>query len=895
MSQLGVAPGETGEVSLCLYPNAPVPAAGTTLAFTPNAQSATNPGVTAQDPVSRRRARHPRVDLTADPSPVTTQPSTPVSVTVALRASGNQPVDVDLSLDLPPGLAVSGLTTPVTVQAGEVVTETLTLTPSAAIAGGSELLAQVIARFGPAGGRQETRQGLAVRVLAASSTCADPAATVARSVARPGLADALTALGPAMSQLTASPTDAAARTRVLALLDNVVLQMNAPLFAGSLTAFQNARSQLAAAPDAASVGAALDAVGAGLCGLRDALSRADTSAMALTISPTSAVIQPQVSTTFNVFLANQGAATRVFTIALGGLPAGVSGSLNTTTVTLAPNQTTSTYNGPALSVSIDPGGATALEPFAITVTATDQGAPSRSRSVSASLQVREDLVSLVDVVPSPAFADAGDTVAIKARIYNAVNKARSVNVYVGLKNAANQYPVYPFFAGTQALGVGASVVDFDTQVQVPANLGDGIYQIEVSLTDASNGQPIPNALLDAPFFVGEPIGARIDVSPDTVAPGDDTVALSLTIDRDSIPNPTATIVGALQTPGVAKDVVVNGDVVYVCASTTIGIVDVTDPSNPTLAGTFGDAQLAGDFEVVGCQLDGNGHLLVGYAQTPNPTGTELSVFDVSAPFAPAFVSHATFTQIVGAKVAFTDGSFGFMPTSLIEYNPYSNFIFAQWGDLLSIDLSDPAIPSVAGRLFPAGDAVKGGPNMIFGAAEGVNHTGLVTSTTATGDTFGTGPGEGRLLSVDLSSPTAPTTVQETLVPEAVVLHGIAVDGDLAVVAGDTFGFYDALSGFTGKLTLSAVDVSNPQSGGAEHDRHSAQGQERDAGDEHGTASSPSPAAPSAAPARSCWSTRRIRRACVSSRTTSTCRSVDDAIGRLLLRDRRQRLHRLRAR
>ncbi len=310
-------------------------------------------------------------------------------------------------------------------------------------------------------------------------------------------------------------------------------------------------------------------------------------------------------------------------------------------------------------------------------------------------------------------------------------------------------------------------------------------------------------------ILAAPIAAQLTANPDGLPPGDSTVGVELTIDRDTTPTPTVTAVGALATPGTARDVVVNGNLIYVCTNTEIAIVDVSDPAHPALAGEFAQSELGAYFEIVACQLLDADHLAVTYAHAPTPTATEFSIYDLSSPLAPSLTSHVSFSQRIGTKVAFVDGSYAILPATIYYYNPFSLFIIVQFGDLLSVDISNLASPSVAGRLFPAGDPSYGGPNMIFGAAEATGHVGLVVSTTAVGDGMGTGPGEGRLLSVDLSSPTMPTTVHETLVPEAVLLHGIAIDGVHALVTGDTVGYHDAASGFVGSLTLSVLDVTDP--------------------------------------------------------------------------------------
>src|SRR5262249_50762671 len=157
-------------------------------------------------------------------------------------------------------------------------------------------------------------------------------------------------------------------------------------------------------------------------------------------------------------------------------------------------------------------------------------------------------------------------------------------------------------------------------------------------------------------------------------------------------------------------------------------------------------------------------------------------YDLTDPHHPTLVANPQFGHQIGGGPAFYVGNVGWVPTSVYFYNPFSNFIFAQSGDFFGVDFTNPAMPVEAGRLFPmtppGGDGLSNGPTMIFAALDVAGNVAYLSTTTATGDGFGTGPGVGRLFVVDVTNPDAPTQTGELLWPAQgpVVLQSAAVDG-----------------------------------------------------------------------------------------------------------------------
>ncbi len=464
-----------------------------------------------------------------------------------------------------------------------------------------------------------------------------------------------------------------------------------PAFAQARSELQGVRGALAAS-DASNLADVLVDLNVALCHLKGVFDGADTHGFGLVINPNTSEVLPNTPVTFAVTIANQGPATRTFTLGLSGLPPGVTGHLSPTTLTLGPF----TSNFPPVTATIDPI-ADALAPFDFTVTATDALAPVAARSITGSVTVRRELVQVVDVTPTPGFAEPGATVSVRVRLYNAVNRARTVNVYVGLRNAAGQDAIFPFFAGTVPLDLSASIQQLDVPVTLPAQLARGPYVFDAEVRD---NVPIPGATGEGPFFVGSPLGATITVTPSLVGTGTSIVQTQLAIQRDAVPNPTAKVLGAVQTEGGrGKSVVLDGTRAYVCGETEANVVDVADPANPVLVRSFGtyDAQQAGNFSAATCSLF-NGNLIVGFDTGFEAGGAfvpvRLAVYSLADPTNPALVSQTSFDRQIGGGPAFFTGNVGWIPTSIYFYNPFSGFIFEQYGDLFGVDLTSLANPTL---------------------------------------------------------------------------------------------------------------------------------------------------------------------------------------------------------
>jgi hypothetical protein len=271
----------------------------------------------------------------------------------------------------------------------------------------------------------------------------------------------------------------------------------------------------------------------------------------------------------------------------------------------------------------------------------------------------------------------------------------------------------------------------------------------------------------------------------------------------------ATALGSVTFAGGSADVILNGDTAYACGASAIGVIDISNPSTPRLLSSFASADLGGN-AIVGCFQVGQSLVV--------PVNTQSAfVYDISdrrnlksqARFTPAFP--------FSGYVSFL-GNTGWFTTDSFTYNPGPNTISTQSGYFFSVDFTDPAHPAALGNLSsdpsqPASSTAS--PR--FGSMTIGGDTAYVLGTTSTGtDTNG---GQGAFQIVNIGNPSAPVAQGQIIVPQATVLTSASVQNNIALVTGNTKSWRNpgvnprspgALNfQFTGVLTLSAFDVSDP--------------------------------------------------------------------------------------
>lgn len=808
VARLGVAPGGRAEVGVCLRPSAGLPPPGTPAAFTVRVAGTDNPALSAELTENFVVPPIHGLIVTAEPAALAATPGTAVSTTLRLEATGNVTETVSFSLALPAGLGAAGLA-PLTLGPGQTATRTLTLTPAPGTPLNTTLTATVSVAFGAPLPQTLT---VPVRVAAPGGAGVARGAAAARALGNADLATRLDDLGTALNRLIQTPADPVARGLALAHLDSLIgLLANDPALAFFVAGLLGTRAALAAAPDAAAVQAAVNDLGATLDALGESGQALAQGNFEIRLLPSSRVAQPLSPSVFELRLRNLGSAATTYELALEGLPAGVDGQLGQNTVTLDPGQSSS-----GLSVTLTPTSSSELTPFGFAVSAHIAGRPELKRSAAGALTVRRETVSVTAVSAAPPFADPGATVAVSARLLNAVNKLQEARVGYTLKDAGGAV-LFTSTPVATTLNVLTTLSTVDLGDLDTTGLAPGDYTLTVTVSDAG-GTPIPGATGSGGLLIGSPVTATLTVDPDILPAGDGTVTHTLRLDSRANLVPPLGLVGQSAIAGAAG-VAVRDDLAYVCGSAGISVVDISDPAQPTVLATFGPPSR-------GCLLHGD---LLLATQGLSPSFT-LHVYSVAAdPLNPiALGNSGTVNYFVPFHLAAVGGH-AYVAQSTFCFFLGSNDIFEQLGDLLTLplNLDDPAnpgsaAPALAHVLFNthgdatfdptdvSGCAENGGDGNIWQIAQaGPDTLLLATSTAVQSDTQN---GQGRVLIVDIGNPDQPAVAGALAIPGTVHAIAVAVDGDRALVVGSTGGWNDfnADSLLTGDLTLTVLDVSDPR-------------------------------------------------------------------------------------
>ncbi|HMB68948.1 MAG TPA: hypothetical protein VKU85_06535, partial [bacterium] len=239
----------------------------------------------------------------------------------------------------------------------------------------------------------------------------------------------------------------------------------------------------------------------------------------------------------------------------------------------------------------------------------------------------------------------------------------------------------------------------------------------------------------------------VAVSGDHAFVADNSAGLHVVQVSAIVASPPA--VGVYNTPDYANDVEISGDHAFVADwSTGLVILDITDPTAPTLAGTYDTAGPALGITVAG------DHAFVADGSSG------LQVIDVSDPTSPTLV-----------------GTYD-TPGMGLEVVAAGDHVFvADFQDGLQVlDISDPAFPALAGSYNT--------PGFSYGVAVAGDHAFLAD-------------GASGLQVIDVSNPSSPTLAGSYDTPGTA--RAVVVSGDHAYVAD-----YDA-----GIQILDVSDPTNP--------------------------------------------------------------------------------------
>ncbi len=862
--------GQTGMVNVCVVPNDltgdSIPAVGTGITYSVNVASATNSSVTATAQPSFSSPAMASIGMSINPVTLSVAPGGTVTASLNVSAVGNvAPGPVTLTAAPPAGITVSGLSSPASVSLTGIATEALSFIAAAGLANGTYNV-PFTASYTPSGGTAQ-QFSLSVPVsVSAVGTCAVTAASAATQVSKTTLASDLAQLAIDMNNAASAPTNSA-------LINRVVGDMTF-MISGELTAsyFQTLVPNLTSATNAvasatpATLLTALTNLNTLLCSLGNLLNQVNTTNTSITLRQSSTLFEtggatgPNQPAQWSILLTNNSTALQVYTLSVTGVPSGVTSQFSQPTITLGPAGSANGNNVSfyVVTLTLTPG-ATFNQPFSFNVVATPQGAPEFAVSAPGTLLVRPESVNVDQVTATPQSANPGTPVTITARLFAVVNE--QIDTYATLViTDPNGHVLCCGYQSNQIVLSPSSTIQTVTFGPIATtSFINGVYSLSVQAT--SGGIPLGNAATGS-LLMGAPISGVLTATPPTVPPGSSTVQATLTINRDSVANPVSTLIGSVLVNGVPRSMVLytntavteNGgaqQLAYVCSDSQINIVDVSTPASPKVLSTFANSLLtesgaATGFTGVSCGIY-NSDLIVSYSRedgnnssSPTAVPTYFAVFSLANPLAPVQVgSVSSIDRPDSASGIYILGSSALLFQNDVLYNPYSNFIFQENGDVWSLNLTNaPTTGSVAflTDLYPCGgintttnacnDGVTvdgtfvpnsqytGGPYPVHPGTEVNSTTAYFASSSSSGGNIeepGSPAFDGQLVVVNDSNPSALSILTKVDVPQSAFLTDVAVQGNIAVAVGDSTGIYDINSGYVGTLVIASFDITNPQS------------------------------------------------------------------------------------
>lgn len=798
--------GTAGAVGVYLRPKGTaLPPAGSTVSFTVAATSKSDPSIVKTVTVNFTLPSVSAVSMTVKPFMVENFPGSVTSGTITIQNIGHVQEELRLKANgLTTGIVLAGMPQTLSLAPGQKAEIPVTLTIASTTAIHTSAHVHITLSNNQADAPIRKAGMFQVRVVVPGVEALSSASATAYQLGQSDLGDRLSDLSISLSNLIQTPTDAVAKSQSVAAIDAVLQIISADPLLSSLYSrdLTITRNQLAAATTLQEVQSALDSLALYLTALSDTLKELVERQFTLRLASNVVTALPGVPAHFPIILENKGTKPTTYDLSVGGLlPSGTTATFNRSTVTLQPGETLSAGpNGITLSLSFTQDF---LFPASFTVNAMAQEAPSLVQRAAASVAVRNEFIQVSTVTPNPGFTDPGGIVAVSARILNVVNSTQTVLVSYQVKSTSG---ANLFTSPSQAvdLTIRSSLVDVALPSFNTTGLPRSDYSIVVSIADA-NGVPLPGVVGQANLQVGIPVSATITVSPNTLLSGPNVVTNTLRVDAQTIPNIPLTLLGQVQTIPTSTTVVIDGNLAYVAGTNGVDIVDTANAASPVVVGTFGQGLIVqGGFTVIRA-LSGN-RLLIATQASINATDFTLLTYSLTNPVAPTLLAQSKVPKqfisdffVVGDRVIAT--------TTGIDY--FAGNVLDQFGDVLALDLSNPAAVTVTDELF-------GGSTDIYNHNGGElvdNSTIYVASTTSTGGFANTQVGHGVVRVIDYSNPSNLIETRDIRIPDTVQATEVAIEGNRALVLGSTGGWKSPFNGvgdaqLTGRMTLTLLDITD---------------------------------------------------------------------------------------
>ncbi len=810
VSQIEIPAGATAEIGLYLIPTGPLPAPGTSESFGIKATSSTSTTVTSSSTETITVPEVHAVTVVSGPSTLNSTPGAPITATLTLTNVGNVSESVSLADTLPSGLLLNGLA-PATLAAGQSASETITLTPAASVPLQSMLVANVIATFGSSTAPGTNTARIVIDVVVPGAAAIANAALAANLLGNTGLVGRLGDLSTALTNLVQNPTSTVYKGQAVANLDSLISQLTNDRFLSGFTAgLTAARAALPGAVTAADVQSAVSQLGTALQSLATAISDDAEHGFTLSLSPDRNVVAPSAPEVFTIVMTNRGSTATTYDLGVVGLPAGVTAVFSQPKVILQPGQSIGPGNN-AVTLTLTESG-NSLVPANFMVQAAAEGAMEINQSTPGFLMLRDEAILVAGIVTNPTFADPGGQVDVSAKIQSAVNQATQISASYTVTDATG-HVLFTSTAVPVTLAVSKALTTIDLGSFDTTGFAQGVETITVSLS-SSGGQPLPGATATTSFLVGQPVTADLLTSPGTLPTGSDVVTSTVTVTTHATYPTPLTLQGAVTTPAPGTSVALfqSGGKTYAYESGTGGIdaLDVTDPANPTLLEVFGQSDITnGQFGFNVARVV-NGELIVGTSNGNNGSVFNLLVYSLANPASPQFVSNTTINyRFLSDLLVNSTGTAAFVPTNGFFYS--GRTIFQDFGDFVSIDLTDPTQPALGSSLFNNQGQPDGGDMNQFGGT-------LVNDQIAY--SAGISPGgftiignTGNLLVVNVADPKNMSLIKQLKIPGTVNILDVAAHGNRALVIGSVgteSNVYDPnATGVFNHLALTVLDITDP--------------------------------------------------------------------------------------
>lgn len=523
LSELTLAPGEVGEVGVCLFPTQGPPAPGVTGAVTAHitGPASGTGGTNVNTPEIHG------LTVAATPLVISGAPGTNVVVDLTVASTGNVGETVPTLQTAPAGWTVQGVPAQLTLTSGEVRHVPVTIgIPAAATPGTNASITlggDICANLAPAACPLDPPslrdvsvtvqvRSAAVTAMAAASTCADTANLSALRTALGTMADAAAAL-------EADPTDAAA-CRALRERTAKVCPLLQPL-------------------------GMLDGVRAGLCAASvstpcDGNTVAGLSqALAPVCSTLSQRIDASLVPAVTYAAPGSSAASALRLRGLGSTPV-------TATVALSQAANGLSVGGAAVQVPLNPGATVdvplsllaAVEGrYAFTVTASVASAPAVTTTVRGVHHATESVVNVMTVGAVPPYILSGGTTRITAAVANTVNVPLSARARVIIRRPNGDIQYQSPSTTLVALAAGGTLNNLQLDDVTASGWAEDLYRVEVQLL-AQDGNPLPGGSGVGSLPVGLPVRARISADPVSVPPGTSEVDARITVESTLPPGAT---------------------------------------------------------------------------------------------------------------------------------------------------------------------------------------------------------------------------------------------------------------------------------------------------------------------------------------------------------------------